>query len=165
MRLIAERNSEDLSRELLGSKDKIQTLQNQLDTLHAEHRALQVVICIIIMIVIRNNRLHMQDEYGSGKFEEMEKKHNELRHENERMKHTMARFEEHEAQLQKRIDEKMHENTQLSSMLDQVCVDVVKRFLANQFLFIQDKRGFRSTSSEDKGAMRNYAKIDARTDC
>lgn len=59
MRLIAERNSEDLSRELLGSKDKIQTLQNQLDTLHAEHRALQVVICIIIMIVIRNNRLHM----------------------------------------------------------------------------------------------------------
>lgn len=59
MRLIAERNSEDLSRELLGSKDKIQTLQNQLDTLHAEHRALQVVICMIIMIVIRNNRLHI----------------------------------------------------------------------------------------------------------
>lgn len=42
MRLIAERNSEDLSRELLGSKDRIQTLQNQLDALQTEHRTLQV---------------------------------------------------------------------------------------------------------------------------
>jgi len=54
----------------------------------------------------------------------MEKKCGELRHENERMKNTLARFEEHEAQLQKRIDEKMHENTQLSSMLEQVCIDL-----------------------------------------
>lgn len=57
----------------------------------------------------------------------MERKNGELRHENERMKNTLARFEEHEAQLQKRIDEKMHENTQLSSMLEQVYVDLVKK--------------------------------------
>lgn len=51
----------------------------------------------------------------------MERKCSELRHENERLKNTLARFDEQEAQLQKRIDEKMHENTQLSSMLEQVC--------------------------------------------
>jgi hypothetical protein len=45
MRLVAERNCEDLSRELLGHKDKVQTLQNQLDVLRAEHQALEVVIC------------------------------------------------------------------------------------------------------------------------
>jgi predicted nuclease with TOPRIM domain len=50
----------------------------------------------------------------------MEKKYSELRHENERMKNTLARYEEHATQQQKRIDEKMHENTQLSSMLEQV---------------------------------------------
>lgn len=64
----------------------------------------------------------MQDERGngSGRFEEMERRNSELRHENERIKNTLARFEEHEAQLQKRIDEKMHEVTQLTAMLDQV---------------------------------------------
>ena len=36
------------------------------------------------------------------------------------MKNTLARFEEHEAQLQKRIDDKMHEVTQLTAMLEQV---------------------------------------------
>jgi len=67
----------------------------------------------------------------------MEKKCGELRHENERMKNTLARFEEHEAQLQKRIDEKMHENTQLSSMLEQVCIDLAikKMFSANTRVF------------------------------
>jgi len=59
----------------------------------------------------------------------MERKYGELRHENERMKNTLARFEEHEAQLQKRIDEKMHENTQLSSMLEQVYVIDLKKKL------------------------------------
>ncbi|KAG5337469.1 ODFP2 protein, partial [Acromyrmex heyeri] len=110
MRLVAERSCEDLSRELLGYKDKIQTLQNQLDVLRTEHQTLQ-------------------DERGLGsdKSEEMEKKCGELRHENERMKNTLARFEEHEAQLQKRIDEKMHENTQLSSMLEQIREDSARQ--------------------------------------
>ncbi|CAL1680402.1 unnamed protein product [Lasius platythorax] len=106
MRLVAERNCEDLSRELLECKDKIQTLQNQLDVLRTEYQALQ-------------------DE--SGKFEEVEGKCSELRHENERMKNTLTRFEEHEAQLQKRIDEKMHENTQLSSMLEQIREDSARQ--------------------------------------
>ncbi|KAG5334789.1 ODFP2 protein, partial [Acromyrmex charruanus] len=110
MRLVAERSCEDLSRELLGYKDKIQTLQNQLDVLRTEHQTLQ-------------------DERGLGsdKSEEMEKKCGELRHENERMKNTLARFEEHETQLQKRIDEKMHENTQLSSMLEQIREDSARQ--------------------------------------
>ncbi|XP_018053543.1 PREDICTED: plectin [Atta colombica] len=110
MRLVAERSCEDLSRELLGCKDKIQTLQNQLDVLRTEHQTLQ-------------------DERGLGcdRSEEMEKKCGELRHENERMKNTLARFEEHEAQLQKRIDEKMHENTQLSSMLEQIREDSARQ--------------------------------------
>ncbi|XP_043795581.1 FK506-binding protein 5 isoform X2 [Apis laboriosa] len=110
MRLVAERNCEDLSREVIGCKDKIQTLQNQLDVLRSEHQA-------------------MQDErgHGSGRFEELERKNTELRHENERMKNTLARFEEHEAQLQKRIDEKMHEVTQLTAMLEQVREDSARQ--------------------------------------
>ncbi|XP_072742959.1 uncharacterized protein [Anoplolepis gracilipes] len=110
MRLVAERNCEDLSRELLGSKDKIQTLQNQLDVLRTEHQAFLD-----------------ERELESTKFEEIEKKCSELRHENERMKNTLTRYEEHEAQLQKRIDEKMHENTQLSSMLEQIREDSARQ--------------------------------------
>lgn len=44
MRLVAERSCEDLSRELLGYKDKIQTLQNQLDVLRTEYQTHQVAI-------------------------------------------------------------------------------------------------------------------------
>ncbi|CAK9797487.1 Outer dense fiber protein 2 [Anthophora quadrimaculata] len=110
MRLVAERNCEDLSREVIGCKDKIQTLQNQLDVLRSEHQALQ------------DERGH-----GSGRFDELERKNAELRHENERMKNTLARFEEHEAQLQKRIDEKTHETTQLTAMLDQVREDSARQ--------------------------------------
>ncbi|KZC08392.1 Outer dense fiber protein 2, partial [Dufourea novaeangliae] len=110
MRLVAERNYEDLTRELIGCKDKVQTLQNQLDVLRNEYQALQE-----------------ERGSGTGRFEELEKKNSELRHENERMKNTLARFEEHEAQLQKRIDEKMHEITQLTAMLDQVREDSARQ--------------------------------------
>ncbi|XP_031846794.1 uncharacterized protein LOC116433151 [Nomia melanderi] len=110
MRLVAERNCEDLSRDLIGYKDKAQTLQNQLDVLRAEYQTLQE-----------------ERGSGTGRFEELEKKNSELRHENERMKNTLARFEEHEAQLQKRIDEKMHEITQLTAMLDQVREDSARQ--------------------------------------
>ncbi|KAF7387225.1 hypothetical protein HZH68_012902 [Vespula germanica] len=110
MRLVAERNCEDLSRELLGCKDKIQTLQSQLDVLRNEHQALQE-----------------ERGQGTGRFDELEKKNAELRHDNERMRNTLARFEEHEAQLQKRIDEKMHEITQLTAMLEQVREDSARQ--------------------------------------
>ncbi|XP_043502386.1 uncharacterized protein LOC122524290 [Polistes fuscatus] len=110
MRLVAERNCEDLSRELLGCKDKIQTLQSQLDALRNEHQTLQE-----------------ERGLGTGRFDELEKKNAELRHDNERMKNTLARFEEHEAQLQKRIDEKMHEITQLTAMLEQVREDSARQ--------------------------------------
>jgi len=60
MRLVAERNCEDLSRELLGHKDKVQTLQNQLDMLRAEHQALEVICNLLTYrfyyrIKMRNN--------------------------------------------------------------------------------------------------------------
>lgn len=85
-----------------------------------------------------NDQSLIQDEreQESAKFEEVEKKCSELRHENERIKNTLARFEEHEAQLQKRIDEKMHENTQLSSMLEQVCYMYLSRDEELNFLLI-----------------------------
>ena len=107
MRLVAERNCEELSREIIGCKDKIQTLQNQLDVMRTEYQTIQ-------------------DErgQGTGRFDELERKNAELRHETERMKNTLARFEEHEAQLQKRIDEKMHEVTQLTAMLEQVSAKI-----------------------------------------
>lgn len=85
-----------------------------------------------------NDQSLIQDEreQESAKFEEVERKCSELRHENERIKNTLARFEEHEAQLQKRIDEKMHENTQLSSMLEQVCYMYLSRDEELNFLLI-----------------------------
>lgn len=85
-----------------------------------------------------NDQSLIQDERDqeSAKFEEVERKCSELRHENERIKNTLARFEEHEAQLQKRIDEKMHENTQLSSMLEQVCYMYLSRDEELNFLLI-----------------------------
>lgn len=49
MRLVAERNCEDLSREVIGCKDKIQTLQNQLDVLRSEHQAMQVNVFIFFL--------------------------------------------------------------------------------------------------------------------
>ncbi|XP_020290182.1 ninein isoform X2 [Pseudomyrmex gracilis] len=107
MRLVAERNCEDLSRELLGCKDQIQSLQNELDVLRTEHLTFQ--------------------EKGSTQVDEIEKKCSELRHENERLKNTLTRSEEHRAQLQKSIDEKMHENVQLSSMLEQIREDSARQ--------------------------------------
>ncbi|XP_032663701.1 nucleoprotein TPR-like [Odontomachus brunneus] len=103
IRLIAERNCEDLSRELQGYKDKLQIQQNEVEVLRAQYQTLL-------------------DErgQGTGRFEEIEKKCGELRNENERMKNTLTRLEEQKAQLQKRMDEKMHENAQLLSQLDQV---------------------------------------------
>ncbi|XP_014484969.1 PREDICTED: 227 kDa spindle- and centromere-associated protein-like [Dinoponera quadriceps] len=103
MRLIAERNCEDLSRELQGCKDKLQIQQNETEVLRTQYQTLLG-----------------ERGQGTGRFEEMEKKCGELRNENERMKNTLTRLEEQRAQLQKRMDEKMHENTQLLSQLEQV---------------------------------------------
>ncbi|XP_023289776.1 uncharacterized protein LOC105703467 [Orussus abietinus] len=110
LRLLAERNCEDLSRELLSCKDKMQALQNQLEVLRNENQALQ-------------------NEKGSanGRWDDLEKRNNELRNENERLKNALSRFEEHESQLQKKIDEKMHEVVQLTAMLEQVREDSARQ--------------------------------------
>ncbi|EFN85074.1 Outer dense fiber protein 2 [Harpegnathos saltator] len=113
MRLIAERNCEDLSRELQGYKDKLQIQQNEMEVLHAQYQTLLVVTHYFGGYLGERGQ-------GTGRFEEIEKKCGELRNENERMKNTLTRLEEQKAQLQKRMDEKMHENTQLLSQLEQV---------------------------------------------
>ncbi|XP_024936584.1 uncharacterized protein LOC107263492 isoform X1 [Cephus cinctus] len=110
MRLLAERNCDDLSRELLNSKEKLQSLQNQVDILIKENQGLL-------------------DERGqsNGRWDDLEKNNSELRNENERMKNSISRFEDHIAAMQKRIDEKMHEVTQLTSMLEQVREDSARQ--------------------------------------
>lgn len=45
MRLIAERNCEDLSRELQGCKDKLQIQQNETEVLRAQYQTLLVATC------------------------------------------------------------------------------------------------------------------------
>ena len=58
--------------------------------------------------------------HDSGKCDELERKNSELRTENDRLKNTLARIEEQEAQVQKRMDEKLHEVAQLTALLEQV---------------------------------------------
>ncbi|XP_031787536.1 centrosome-associated protein CEP250 [Nasonia vitripennis] len=109
-RMLAEHNCEDLSRELLAAKDKIDSMQNQINDLQRE---------------IQN----LQDEKNDGgsRIEDLEKKNGELRNENERLKNAIARFEEQQAVMQKRIDEKQHEVTQLTAMLEQVREDSARQ--------------------------------------
>lgn len=78
--------------------------------------------------------IFVQDERGNGagRFEELEKQNTDLRHENERMKNALARFEEHETQLQKRIDEKMHEIAQLNGLLEQVFYSVANKIVLDR---------------------------------
>lgn len=109
------------------------------------------------------NNICIQDErgHGSGRFDELERRNTELRHENERMKNTLARFEEHEAQLQKRIDEKMHEVTQLTAMLEQVLLFIILYYFIVYFIGkcivflmnIKDSRRFCETSSKNERKM------------
>lgn len=77
------------------------------------------------------------------------------------MKNTLARFEEHEAQLQKRIDEKMHEVTQLTAMLEQVLFIILYYYIIVYFIGkyivilinIKDSRRFCETSSKNERKM------------
>lgn len=110
MRIIAERNCEDLTRELLTCKDQLGTMQSQLSAMRSA-----------------NTALNDEKGMGSGRCEELEKKNSELRIENERMKNTIARLEEQESQLQKRVDEKTHEIVQLTAMLEQVREDSARQ--------------------------------------
>lgn len=47
MRLIAERNCEDLSRDLKGCKEKLQIQQNEMEVLRAQYQTLMVVSCCL----------------------------------------------------------------------------------------------------------------------
>lgn len=78
------------------------------------------------------------------------------------MKNTLARFEEHEAQLQKRIDEKMHEVTQLTAMLEQVLLFIILYYYIIVYFIgkcivilmnIKDSRRFCETSSKNERKM------------
>lgn len=110
MRLIAERNCEDLSRELLTCKDKLNTLASQFTMMRSE-----------------NSTLHDEKGLGSGRCDELEKKISELTKENERMKNSIARFEEQESLWEQRVDEKTHEIVQLTAMLEEVREDSARQ--------------------------------------
>ncbi|XP_014209648.1 myosin-9 [Copidosoma floridanum] len=108
LRMLAEHNCEDLSRELLGAKEKIDAMQTQINDLQRE-----------LQTLLKND--------GGGRIDELEKKNSELRTDNERMKNAIARFEEQCASMQKRQDEKQHEIAQLTAMLEQVREDSARQ--------------------------------------
>ncbi|XP_057333280.1 early endosome antigen 1 isoform X2 [Microplitis mediator] len=105
MRLLAERNCEELSRELMNCKDKIGAMTSQSEMLRSENVLLK----------------------GSDQLEDLENRNRELKNENERLKNACARSEERESEYKQRIDEKMHEIAQLSSMLEQVREDSARQ--------------------------------------
>lgn len=110
LRQISERHCDDLSREIFDYKDKIESIQKEMDILRSENITLQG-----------------DCGEGSGKCEELEKKNSELRTENDRLRNSLVRFEEQETQLKKCIDEKLHEVAQLTSLLEQVREDSARQ--------------------------------------
>ncbi|KAH0535339.1 hypothetical protein KQX54_015959 [Cotesia glomerata] len=105
MRLLAERNCEELSRELMHCKDKIGAITSQSEMLRSENVLLK----------------------GSDQQEDLENRNRELKNENERLKNACARSEERENEYKQRIEEKLHEIAQLSSMLEQVREDSARQ--------------------------------------
>ncbi|XP_043285787.1 uncharacterized protein [Venturia canescens] len=110
MRLIAERNCEDLSRELLTCKEKLNALSTQFTMMKSE-----------------NSTLHDEKGLGSGRCDELEKKVSELKSENERMKSSIVRFEEQEFMWEQRVEEKTHEIVQLTALLEEVREDSARQ--------------------------------------
>ncbi|XP_011495617.1 PREDICTED: uncharacterized protein LOC105360420 [Ceratosolen solmsi marchali] len=110
LRMAVEHNCEDLSRELLGAKEKIDCMQNQINELQREIQSLQDDKSESCMLI-----------------EELEKKNGEMRNENERMKNTVCRLEEQFTCTQKRLDEKQHEIVQLNAMLEQIREDSARQ--------------------------------------
>ncbi|XP_074101257.1 uncharacterized protein LOC141528876 [Cotesia typhae] len=104
MRLLAERNCEELSRELMHCKDKIGAITSQSEMLRSENVLLK----------------------GSDQ-QDLENRNRELKNENERLKNACARSEERENEYKQRIEEKMHDIAQLSSMLEQVREDSARQ--------------------------------------
>ncbi|KAJ8668695.1 hypothetical protein QAD02_010358 [Eretmocerus hayati] len=110
LRMLAEHNCEDLSRELLGAKERIDTMQSQINDLQRQIESLQD-----------------EKNCGGGVVDELERKNSELRNDNERMRGALARLEEQHCGLQKRLDEKQHEVVQLTAMLEQVREDSARQ--------------------------------------
>ncbi|XP_011299643.1 uncharacterized protein [Fopius arisanus] len=108
MRVLAERNSEELDRELLGAKDKIGSLSSQLDNLRSENAMLK-------------------GENGSDRLDDLENKISELRNENERLKNAVSRFDEREADYEEKLEQKLHEIVQLSSENELVRQDAARQ--------------------------------------
>ncbi|XP_058790777.1 centrosome-associated protein CEP250 [Phymastichus coffea] len=110
LRMLAEHNCEDLSRELLTAKDRIDAMQTQINDLQRE------------IEVISDEKTN-----GDGRLDELERKNSELRTENERLKNAVARFEEQQCTVQKKLDEKQHEIVQLNATLEQVREDSARQ--------------------------------------
>ncbi|XP_063974675.1 outer dense fiber protein 2 isoform X2 [Diachasmimorpha longicaudata] len=110
MRAVAERNCDELDRELLMAKDKIGALSSQLDNLRSE-----------------NSILKGEKGSGSDRLDDLENKISELRNENERLKNAVSRFEEREAENEEKLEQKLHEIIQLSSENDLVRQDAARQ--------------------------------------
>ncbi|XP_015122418.1 uncharacterized protein LOC107044875, partial [Diachasma alloeum] len=110
MRAMAERNCEELDRELLAAKEKLGALSSQLDNLRSE-----------------NAILKGEKGSGSDRLDDLENKINELRNENERLKNAVSRFEEREADYEEKLEQKLHEIVQLSSENELVRQDAARQ--------------------------------------
>lgn len=103
LRLLAERNAEALARELQLAKEKEQSAMNEMEK-------------------VRSDRTLNQDERVSmqNRVEQLVCKCGELNENCERQKAELIRAQEVSAQSAKRVDEKMHEITQLVAQLESV---------------------------------------------
>ncbi|XP_034938714.1 outer dense fiber protein 2 [Chelonus insularis] len=106
-RLVAERNCEELTRELLSCKEKIGAMTNQSEMLKNEN------------VMLKGSNPDQLDD--------LENSNRELRNENERLKNAIARFEDREADNKRKLDEKAHEIVQLTSMLEQIREDSARQ--------------------------------------
>lgn len=154
LRMIAERNLEDLQRELQDSKERSNTLLRRIES---ERSTQQLGL---------DERSQM-----ANRLECWEKKCNELRDENAKLKTTVARLEEASAQNEKRLDEKLHEVAQFANQLETLreesarqiarCKDrneTVKRSLQNQIADLERQlaqaRATARTAQKDKDEIR-----------
>lgn len=67
IRLIAERNCEDLSRELQGYKDKLQIQQNEVEVLRAQYQTLLVVTCYLNSVSSIGKMVHYYESLYRAK--------------------------------------------------------------------------------------------------
>ncbi|KAK6628971.1 hypothetical protein RUM43_002788 [Polyplax serrata] len=154
LRMIAERNKEDLQREFQEAKEKSNGLLRRMES------------------EISSQQLGLDERSQmNARLECLEKKNNEMREENAKLKTTVARLEEASTQNEKRLDEKLHEVAQYTTQLETLreesarqvarCKDrneTIKRSLQNQIADLERQlaqaRATARTAQKDKDEVR-----------